>query len=66
MDVKIDHSSTSKLGEHITSGFSMSTISLFKNIENKHDAYSGTDCVKKFCEFLREHVMNIINFMKKK
>ena len=26
-----------KVGEHIPSGFSMSTISAFKSIENKHD-----------------------------
>ena len=44
----------------------MSTISSFKYIENKCDAYRGKDCMKKFCEFLREHVMKIINFKKKK
>ena len=25
----------------------MSTVSLFKSIENKHDVYSGKDCLKK-------------------
>ena len=29
----------------------MCTIPCFKNIENKHDAYSGKDSMKKFCEF---------------
>ena len=43
----------------------MSTISLFRSIENKHDVYRGKDCVKKFCEFLRKHAMKIINFKKK-
>ena len=38
--------------KHIPSGFSMSTISSFKNIENKYDVYRGKDCMKKFCEFL--------------
>ena len=33
--------------------FSMSTISLFRRIENKHDVYRGKYCIKKFCEFLR-------------
>ena len=47
-------------------GFSMSTISLFRSIENKHDVYRGKDCMKKFCESLREHAMKIINFKKKK
>ena len=30
-------SSTTKVSEHIPSGFSMSTISSFKSIENKYD-----------------------------
>ena len=33
----------------------MSTISLFKSIENKHGVYRGKDCMKKFCKFLRKH-----------
>ena len=44
----------------------MSTISSFKSIENKHDVYRSKDCVKKFCESLREHAMNVMNFKKKK
>ena len=35
-------------------------------MENKHDVYRGKDCMKKFCGFLREHAMKIINFKKKK
>ena len=34
-----EHSSTTKVSEHIQSGFSMSTISSFKNIKNKHHVY---------------------------
>ena len=44
----------------------MSTISSFKNIENKHAVYRGKDCMKKFCESLREHALKIISFKKKK
>ena len=44
----------------------MSTIYSFKRLENKHDVYRGKDCVKKFCESLREHAMERINFEKKK
>ena len=33
----LENSSTTKVSEHIPSGFSMSTISSFKNIESKHD-----------------------------
>ena len=35
-------------------------------MENKYDVYTGKDGMKKFCEFLREHAMKIINFKKKK
>ena len=61
-----ENSSTTKVGEHIPSGFSMSTISSFKSIENKHDVYRGKGCMKMFCEFLREYVMKTINLKKKK
>ena len=44
----------------------MSTICSFRSIENKHDMYRGVDCMKKFCELLREHAMKIISFKKKK
>ena len=56
---------TTKVGELIPLGFSMSTISLFKSIENKHDIYRGKYCMKKFCESLREHAMEIIILKKK-
>ena len=44
----------------------MSTTSSFKSIENKHDVYRGKDCMKNFCESLRDHAMKIIDFKKKK
>ena len=43
-----ENSSTTKVGEHIQSGFSMSTILSFKSIENKHDVHRGKDYMKKF------------------
>ena len=61
-----EHSSTTKVSEHILSGLSMSTIPSFSSKENKHDVCRGKDCMKKFCEFLREHTMKIINFKIKK
>ena len=42
-------SSTTNVGKHIPSIFSMSAISSFKSIENKHDTYRGKDFMKKFC-----------------
>ena len=44
----------------------MSTISPFKSIENNHDVYKGKDCMRKFCKFLTEQAMKIINFEKKR
>ena len=61
-----DNSSTTKVSEHISSGFSMSTICSLRTIENKHDVQRGKNCMKNFCEFLREHIMKEINFKKKK
>ena len=58
-------SSTAKVSKHITSAFSMSTVSSFKNIENKH-VYRGKDCMKRFCGFLGEHALEIIDFKKVK
>ena len=59
-----ENSSTTKLSKHIPSGFSMSTISSFRNIENKHDVHRGQGCMKKFCKSLREHPRKIISFKK--
>ena len=61
MDVKInpEKSSTTKVVEHIPSGFSMSTTSLFKSIQNKHDVYKGKYCMRKVCKSLREHTTEI-------
>ena len=61
-----ENSSTTKVSKHIPSGFSMSTISSFRSIENKHDVCIGKDCMKKLCEFLREHAMKIISLKRKK
>ena len=58
-----ENSTTTKVSEHILSGFSMFTISSFRSMENKHDVCR--DCMKKFSEFLREDAMKIINFKNK-
>ena len=44
----------------------MSAILLFKSIGNKHDVYKGKDYMKTFCESVREHALEIINFIKQK
>ena len=45
-----EKSSTTKVGEHIPSAFSVNSISPFKDTENKHDVYRGKNCMKKLCE----------------
>ena len=45
-----ENSSTEKVSKHIPSGFTMSTILSFRSMENKHDVYTGKDCMKKICE----------------
>ena len=45
-----ERTSTIKVGEHASSGFSMSTISSFKSIENNHDVCRAKDCMKKLCQ----------------
>ena len=50
-----ENSSKTKIGRYIPCGCSMSRIWAFDHIENKHTLYRGKDCMKKFCEFLREH-----------
>ena len=54
--------STTKVSEHIPSGFSMLTISSFRSIGNKYYVYRGKYCIKKLYESLREHGVKIINF----
>ena len=61
-----ENSSITKVSKHVPSSFLMSTISSFRSIENKHYVYRGKDCMKKFCKFLRQHSVKIINFKKKK
>ena len=43
----------------------MSAISAFNHIGNKHILYPGKNCMKKFCESLREHAKIITNFENK-
>ena len=43
---------SAKVGEHIPSGVSMSTIFSINNVENKHDVYRDKDYLRKFCESL--------------
>ena len=57
--------STTKIGEHISFRYSLSTIWVFDHTENKHISYCGKDCMKKFCSILRQYAKHIIDFKKK-
>ena len=59
-------SSTTKLGEHIPCGYSMSISWAFDNIENKDSLYRREDCMEKLCSSLREYAINVTNFEKNK
>ena len=61
-----ENSSTTKIGEHISCGYSIPTVWVLDHIENKHTLYHGEDCMKKFCTFSRERAKDIIDFEKKK
>ena len=63
---KPENSLITKIGYYIPCGYSISTISAFDYIENKHTLYPGKDYMKKFRTSLREHLKNIIDFEKKK
>ena len=44
----------------------MQIIWEFNEIENKHSLYRWDNCIKTFCEILRECTKSITNFEKKK
>ena len=61
-----EKSSTTKIGEHVPCGYSVSTLLAFDTIEDKSSLYLEEDCMKRFCSSLRQHYTNIINFERKK
>ena len=55
-----------KIGEHIPCGYLMSKSWGSDHKKDKYNLYRGEDCMKKFCESLREHAESITDFEKKK
>ena len=53
------YSITTKVSKHNPSVFSISTISTFMSIENKHGVCRGKNCMKTFYEYLRENSMKV-------
>ena len=56
-----EKSTTTKLGEHIPCGYSISAVLAFDHIENNHNLYLGEDIMKTFCGSLRKHAASILN-----
>ena len=60
-----DLSSTTKIDQHIPSGYSIYTSCSFDKSNNKLSYYRGEDCMKRFCKDLKDHATKIIDFKKK-
>ena len=60
-----DLSSTTKINQHIPSGYSIYTSCSFDKYNNKLSYYRGEDCMKRFCKDLMDHAIKIIDFKKK-
>ena len=50
-----NESSITKINKHTPSGYSLFTHCSFDYAKNKLDYYRGHDCMKMFCEDLKEH-----------
>ena len=57
--------STTKINEHTPTGYSLFTHCLFDTTKNKIDYYRGKNCLKNFCQDLREHAVKISNYEQK-
>ena len=58
-------SSTTKINQHIPSGYSIYTSCSLDKSNNKLSYYRGEDCMKRFCKDLKDHATKIIDFKKK-
>ena len=44
----------------------MCTIWAYEDIKHKHDVYRDNDCMKKFCESLKERAVKMFSFIPSK
>ena len=58
-------SSTTKINQHVPSGYSIYTNCSFDKANNKLSYYRGDDCMNKFCKDFKDHATKIIDFKKK-
>ena len=62
--LKNNESYTQKVHEQILCGFSLITICLSDSSKNLTSHYRGEYCMKKFCDYIEEHVNTIMNYKK--
>ena len=60
-----DLSSTTKINQHIPSGYPIYTSCSFDKSYNNVSHYRREDCMKRFCKDLKDHAIKIIDFKKK-
>ena len=58
-------SSTTKINQHIPSGYSIYTSCSFDMSNNKFSYYRGEDCMRRFCKDLKDHAIKITDCKKK-
>ena len=60
-----DKSYTEGKAVHEPYGYSLDLITSFDRKETKHSFFRGKDCIKKFCEEIRDISTKIVNWKKK-
>ena len=58
-------SSTTKINQHVPSGYSIFTNYTFDKSYNNLSHYRGEDCMKRFCKDLKDHATRIVDFKRK-
>ena len=58
-------SSTTKINQHVPSGYSIFTNCSFDKSYNNLSHYRGEDCMKRFCKDLKDHATRIVDFKRK-
>ena len=61
-DNDLNKSYTTAKALHKPSGYSLVKYCSFDKSKNEQTYYRGKNCMKKFCDDLKEHVNRIINF----
>ena len=60
-----ENSYTQRKAKHKPSGYSLGLICSFDGTKNRHNFYRRKDCIKRFCNDLKELATQIINYEEK-